>query len=38
VIERELRHGHPIPRTAADRAAIARECPLRVDERSHHAA
>jgi hypothetical protein len=33
VIERELRHGHPVPATPADRAAIAQRCPLRAGQR-----
>lgn len=34
VIERELRHGHPVPATPADRAAIAQRCPLRACQRA----
>jgi hypothetical protein len=33
VIERELRHGHPIPKTPEGRAEISQRCPLRVAER-----
>ena len=29
VIERELRHGHPVPGTPEERAAVAHHCPLR---------
>lgn len=32
VIERELRHGHPVPATPADRSAISARCPLRDAE------
>jgi hypothetical protein len=33
VIERELRHGHPVPATPEERAAISQRCPLRAAER-----
>jgi hypothetical protein len=33
VIERELRHGHPVPETPEARAEISQRCPLRAAER-----
>lgn len=33
VIEREIRHGHPVPATPEERAVIADVCPLWVRER-----
>jgi len=33
VIEREIRHGHPVPKTPEGRAAISQRCPLRAAER-----
>lgn len=38
VIERELRHGHPVPATPEERAAISQCCPLRAAERLAEAA
>lgn len=38
VIEREIRHGHPVPATWQERAAIRLCCPLRDAERHHLAA
>lgn len=38
VIEREIFHGHLVPATWQERAAIAAECPLRAAERSNRAA
>lgn len=38
VIERELRHGHPVPATPEERAAISQRCPLRAAERLAEAA
>jgi hypothetical protein len=38
VIEREIRHGHPVPASPEDRAEIAVSCPLFDAERSFHAA
>jgi hypothetical protein len=38
VIEREIRHGHPVPATWQERAAIALRCPLREAERDQVAA
>jgi hypothetical protein len=32
VIEREIRHGHPVPTTPEERAAIRLRCPLRAAE------
>ncbi|GAA3958015.1 hypothetical protein GCM10023085_45640 [Actinomadura viridis] len=34
VIEREISHGHEVPATPEERAAIAHRCPLREAERS----
>lgn len=31
VIHRELKHGHPVPETPEERAAIAVRCPLKSD-------
>jgi hypothetical protein len=33
VIERETRHGHPVPETPEERAEISQRCPLRAAER-----
>lgn len=38
VIEREIRHGHPVPATPEERAAISQCCPLRAADRSAEAA
>jgi hypothetical protein len=38
VIDRELRHGHPVPATWQERAAIRLRCPLREAERDQIAA
>jgi hypothetical protein len=38
VIEREIRHGHPVPATPEARAAIADVCPLVAEFRAHAAA
>lgn len=38
IIERELRHGHPVPATPEERAAISQRCPLRAAERLAEAA
>ena len=38
VIEREVRHGHPVPATPEERAAISKRCPLRSAERLAEAA
>lgn len=38
VIEREIRHGHPIPPTPEDRARIRDACPLWLKERTRAAA
>lgn len=38
VIERELRHGHPVPATPEERAAISKRCPFRAAERLAEAA
>jgi hypothetical protein len=32
IIERELRHGHPVPATLEERSAISQRCPLRAAE------
>jgi hypothetical protein len=32
VIDRELRHGHPVPPTPEERAAISGMCPIRAAE------
>lgn len=34
VIDRELKHGHTVPRTWQERAEIAARCPLRDAERA----
>ena len=38
VIERELRHEHPVPATPQERAAIAELCPRWAAEQQSHAA
>lgn len=38
IIERELRHGHPVPATPEERAAISKRCPIRATERLAEAA
>lgn len=31
IIHRELKHGHPVPETPEERAAISARCPLKSD-------
>lgn len=38
VIEREIRHGHPVPPTPGHRAEIRSRCPLQAAEQTQHAA
>ena len=38
VIDRELKHGHPIPATWQERARIANRCPHAAADRSNQAA
>ena len=38
VIEREIRHGHPVPPTPELRAEIRSRCPLQAAEQVKHAA
>ena len=38
VIDREIRHGHPVPATWQERAAMPTICPLRATERARDAA
>lgn len=38
VIEREIHHGHPVPATPEERAAIAASCPTRLAEHAVNAA
>lgn len=38
VIDREMRHGHPVPATWQERAEIRLRCPLREAERKQVAA